>query len=293
MIAVDWGTSSFRAYRLDGHGTILDTRASPRGILTVADGRFAAVLREEIGPWLEIERRMLLSGMIGSRQGWREAPYVACPAGGAEIRQALIPLEFDWPGKAWLAPGLSCRTDGVPDVMRGEEVQILGALGELGDGDGLVCLPGTHSKWARIERGRIVGFETHMTGETFAVLRQHSILGRLMPPAGQEQDPDDRAFALGLARARTGGGLLHHLFGARSLGLMGDLPVAGLPAYLSGLLIGHELAATAAIAGPVFLIGSEALTERYSKALTLSGRQPKPLAPDRAAAGLHFLSQGL
>jgi len=293
MIAVDWGTSSFRAYRLDGHGTILDTSASPRGILTVTDGRFAAVLREEIGPWLEVERRMLLSGMIGSRQGWREAPYVGCPAGAAEIRQALIPLELDWPGKAWLAPGLSCRADGVPDVMRGEEVQILGALGELADGSGLICLPGTHSKWARVEQGRIVRFETHMTGESFAVLRQHSILGRLMPPVGQEQDPDDRAFAQGLARARTGGGLLHHLFGARSLGLMGDLPVAGLPAYLSGLLIGHELAATASIPGPVYLIGSEALTERYSTALTLSGRDPRPMAPDRAAAGLHFLSQGL
>ena len=293
MIAVDWGTSSFRAYRLDGHGTILDSSSSPRGILTVTDGRFAEVLRDEIGPWLEVERRMILSGMIGSRQGWREAPYVACPAGGAEIRQALIPLAFDWPGKAWLAPGLSCRSDGVPDVMRGEEVQILGALGEIGDGSGLVCLPGTHSKWARIEGGRIVSFETHMTGESFAVLRQHSILGRLMPPPAQEQDPDDRAFAAGIARARSNGGLLHHLFGARSLGLMGDLPVAGLSAYLSGLLIGHELAATAAHSGPVYLIGNETLTERYSKALTLSGRQPIPLAPDRAAAGLHILSLGL
>jgi len=293
MIAVDWGTSSFRAYRLDAHGTILDTRASPRGILTVADGRFAETLREEVGPWLDGERRLVLSGMIGSRQGWREAPYVPCPAGLEEIRQALIPLEFDWPGKAWLAPGLTCRTDGVPDVMRGEEVQILGALGALQGGEGLVCLPGTHSKWARVAGAKIQGFETHMTGESFAVLRQHSILGRLMPPAGQEHDPDDRAFAAGLARARTGGGLLHHLFGARSLGLMGDLPVAGLPAYLSGLLIGHELAATAHIAGPVHLIGSDLLTERYAKALTLAGRDARPMAPDRAAAGLHLLAQGL
>jgi 2-dehydro-3-deoxygalactonokinase len=177
--------------------------------------------------------------------------------------------------------------------MRGEEVQILGALGELGTGDGLVCLPGTHSKWARVSGGRILGFETHMTGESFAVLRQHSILGRLMPPPGQEQDPDDRAFAAGLHRAGTGGGLLHHLFGARSLGLMGDLPVAGLPAYLSGLLIGHELKATAEIPGPVHLIGSDVLTERYGKALALSGREARPMAPDRAAAGLHLLSQGL
>ena len=293
MIAVDWGTSSFRAYRLAADGTILDSAASPRGILSVTDGRFDVVLREAVGPWLDAERLMLLSGMIGSRQGWREAPYVPCPAGEPEIRQALIPLDFDWPGQTWLAPGLDCRAHGVPDVMRGEEVQILGALDAIEDGTGLVCLPGTHSKWVRAEGGRIVAFQTHMTGESFAILRQHSILGRLMPAADDEADPDDRAFAAGLARARTEGGLLHHLFGVRSLGLMGDLPAAGLPAYLSGLLIGHELAATAAIPGPVHLIGNETLTRRYSQALTLAGRTARPMAPDRAAAGLHLLSQGL
>ena len=293
MIAVDWGTSSFRAYRLAADGTILDTVASPRGILSVTDGRFDAVLRDEVGPWLDAERLMLLSGMIGSRQGWREAPYVPCPAGEPEIRQALVRLDFDWPGQTWLAPGVDCRAHGVPDVMRGEEVQILGALGALEDGTGLICLPGTHSKWVRVEGGRIVAFQTHMTGESFAILRQHSILGRLMPAANDEADPDDRAFAAGLARAQTEGGLLHHLFGVRSLGLMGDLPAAGLPAYLSGLLIGHELAATVAISGPVHLIGNETLTRRYSQALTLSGRLAMPMAPDRAAAGLHLLSQEL
>ncbi|GGF35737.1 MFS transporter [Aliidongia dinghuensis] len=293
MIAVDWGTSSFRAYRLAADGAILDACASPRGILTVTDGDFAAVLRAAVEPWLGTERLMLLGGMIGSRQGWREAPYVPCPAGEAEIRQAMIRLDFDWPGQTWLAPGLSTRAHGVPDVMRGEEVQILGALGDLGQGDGLVCLPGTHSKWARVSGGRIAGFETHMTGEAFAVLRQHSILGRLMPVPEAEADPDDRAFAEGLARAKTAGGLLHHLFGVRSLGLMDDLPAAALPAYLSGLLIGHELQATAAIPGPVYLIGNENLTRRYARALELTGRVAQPLAPDRAAAGLHLLAQGL
>ncbi|HEV2675678.1 MAG TPA: 2-dehydro-3-deoxygalactonokinase [Aliidongia sp.] len=293
MIAVDWGTSSFRAYRLGADGTILATVASPRGILSVADGRFDAVLREEVGPWLDAERLMLLSGMIGSRQGWREAPYAPCPAGEPEIRAALTRLDFDWPGQAWLAPGLTCRSNGVPDVMRGEEVQILGALDALDRGTGLVCLPGTHSKWVRVEDGRITGFQTHMTGESFAVLRQHSILGRLMPAADAESDPDDQAFAAGLARARTEGGLLHHLFGVRSLGLMGDVPTESLPAYLSGLLIGHELAATVAIVGPVHLIGNDTLTRRYGQALTLSGRVALPMAPDRAAAGLHLLSRGL
>jgi 2-dehydro-3-deoxygalactonokinase len=293
MIAVDWGTSSFRAYRLDATGAILDTRASPRGILTVSDGDFPAVLSDEVGAWLGGERLMLLSGMIGSRQGWHEAPYCPCPAGEADIRRAMIRLEFDWPGETWLAPGLTCRSHSVPDVMRGEEVQILGALAALDGGSGLVCLPGTHSKWATVADGRITGFETHMTGESYAVLRQHSILGRLMPAPEAESDQDDQAFAAGLTRARTAGGLLHHLFGVRSLGLMGDIPAAGLPAYLSGLLIGHELVSAAAIEGPVHLIGNETLTRRYARALELMGRDARPMAPDLAAAGLHLLSQGL
>ena len=180
MIGVDWGTTSFRAFRIARDGTIRDRRTALRGILNVPDSRFADTLRDEIGPWLAAgEDHVLLSGMIGSRQGWKEAPYLPCPAGAPEIAAALVEIEFDW-GQVKLVPGLSATDEaGVAEVMRGEETQVLGVLGAMG-GSGLACLPGTHSKWVRVEDGRIVGFTTHMTGEAFGALRGHTILGRMM-----------------------------------------------------------------------------------------------------------------
>ena len=144
MIGVDWGTTSFRAYRLTREGVIRDRRSVPRGIMAVPDGRFADTLREEIGPWLAVgERHVLLSGMIGSRQGWVEAPYLPCPAGAADIARALIEIPFDW-AQLRLVPGLSCAdAAGVPEVMRGEETQLAGVLAQLGNGSGWACLPGT------------------------------------------------------------------------------------------------------------------------------------------------------
>ena len=180
MIGVDWGTSSFRAYRLDRGGRILRRHAAPLGIMAVPEGRFDAALRQAVGAWLaEGERRVLLCGMIGSRQGWVEAPYLACPAGAAELAQALAPVPFAG-AEVRLVPGLSARdVAGIPEVMRGEETQIAGALGRIA-GTGLVCLPGTHAKWARLAGGRVAGFATHLTGEAFAALRDHTILGRMM-----------------------------------------------------------------------------------------------------------------
>ena len=178
MIAVDWGTSGFRAYRLDEAGGIRETRTAPAGILTVAAGGFPAALEARLGDWLD-DTPIVMSGMIGSRQGWREAPYVECPADAAAIARGLLPVEWAAGRRGWIVPGLSCRdAAGIPDVMRGEETQILGALAALPPADAVICLPGTHSKWARVSDGRILSFATAMTGEVFAVLRRHSILGR-------------------------------------------------------------------------------------------------------------------
>jgi 2-dehydro-3-deoxygalactonokinase len=302
MIAIDWGTSSFRAYRLAGDGAVIERRATGRGILTVEAGGFPAVLDAAIGDWAAAgERRVVLGGMVGSRQGWVEAPYVDCPAGAPEIAAAM--LRLDWQSalgvEAWLAPGLVCRGEGgVPDVMRGEEVQILGALGMLANRSGLVCLPGTHSKWARVRDGWIESFATHMTGEVFAVLRHHSILGRLMPD-GDAAISDERWFAAGLRRAAEPGGLLHHLFGVRARGLMGEIPAEGLADYLSGILIGHELSNAprqpdgSDPADPIYVAGSAELSARYLFALQLTGRPAVPLDPDAAAAGLFSLAAHL
>jgi 2-dehydro-3-deoxygalactonokinase len=283
MIGVDWGTTSFRAFRLARDGTVRDRRASPRGILNVPDNRFAETLREEIGPWLAAgDDRVLLSGMIGSRQGWREAPYLPCPAGAADIAAALTDIPFDW-GQVKLVPGLSA-TDaaGIPEVMRGEETQIIGCLAAIGEA-GLVCLPGSHSKWAHLEAGRITGFTTHLTGEAFAALRAHTILGRMM----RDGAIDPARFDQGVARAGDPGGLLHHVFGVRTLALTGRMAESVTASYLSGILIGHEV--RAALDGRrdevVQLIGTPELTALYARAIAACGCYAERHDGDAAARG--------
>jgi 2-dehydro-3-deoxygalactonokinase len=242
MIGIDWGTTSFRAFRVGRDGEIRDRRVAPKGILNVPDGRFGDTLREEIGPWLAAgEDRVLLCGMIGSRQGWKEAPYLGCPAGPSELAAALVDIGFDW-ARVKLVPGLSgFDSSGVADVMRGEETQVLGVPLLLRDG-GIACLPGTHSKWVQLQAGRIVGFTTHMTGEVFAALRGHTILARLM----RDGPSDGAPFDAGVARSADPGGLLHHVFGVRALALAGRLTESEAPAYLSGILVGHEVRAALA-----------------------------------------------
>lgn len=288
MIGVDWGTSSFRAFRIARDGTVRDRRAAPRGILTVVDNRFAETLREEIGPWLAAgDDQVLLSGMIGSRQGWREAPYLPCPAGPAEIAAALTDIPFDW-GHVKLIPGLITEDNsGVPEVMRGEETQIIGCLAALGDA-GLACLPGSHSKWARVEAGRIAGFATHLTGEAFAALRGHTILGRMM----RDGAIDPARFDDGVARAAETGGLLHHVFGARTLALTGRMAEIDTSSYLSGILIGHEV--RAALDGQhgvvVQLIGTPELTTLYARAIEACGCYAERHDGEAAARGLATIS---
>lgn len=286
MIGIDWGTTSFRAYRLRGP-TVLDRLALPLGILGVAAGGFGRALHDAVAPWLaDGERRILMSGMVGSRQGWIEAPYLPCPAATADLARALRPVPFG-PAEVLLVPGLSAADpDGVPEVMRGEEVQILGALGTI-PGEATVCLPGSHSKWARVADGRVEGFSTHMTGEAFAALRGHTILGRLMRA---DAPPDPEAFRRGVLRSADPGGLLHHLFGVRTLGLFTQLAEAAAASYLSGLLIGHEVRA-AAPASPVLLIGAGPLCDLYGQAITLYGGIATLAEADAAARGLALIGE--
>lgn len=284
MIGIDWGTSSFRAYRLGLDGTVRDRRNSSDGILGVAAGGFPNKLRELVGDWLrEGESRVLLSGMVGSRQGWREAPYLSCPAGLTEVAGALLPV--DLPGaQAFIVPGLIAEAPNLVEVIRGEETQILGALSEMGP-QALACLPGTHAKWVRIANGRVAAFTTAMTGEVFAALKSHTILGRLM----QGDAPDEAAFDAGLARSAAAGGLLHHIFGARTLVLAGHLGGSAAPSYLSGILIGHDVRAALAIHGrheTVHLIGEPGLCALYGRALTACGAAHRSASADAARLGL-------
>jgi 2-dehydro-3-deoxygalactonokinase len=289
MIAIDWGTSSFRAYRLDAGGSVLERRSAPLGIMQVEGGAFADALESQVGDWLTAgDTPVLMSGMIGSRQGWVEAPYVGCPAAAERIAAALC--EVRW-GKrrAWIAPGLSSRdAAGVPDVMRGEETQILGVLDQL-PATAWICLPGTHSKWVEVHDGTIVRFATHMTGEVFALLKSHSILGRMM----RDAPIDMQWFAAGVRRAQDAGGLLHHLFGVRARGLFGELPEEASASYLSGTLIGHELVCARSAAANVFLLGAKPLVDLYQHALRQFGREATVLDPDAVARGLFRLGAQL
>ena len=289
MIGVDWGTTSFRAFRITQDGSIRDRRTALRGILNIQNSKFADSLREEIGPWLAAgENHVLLSGMIGSRQGWKEAPYLPCPAGAPEIAAALVEIEFDW-AEVKLVPGLSTTDEAdVAEVMRGEETQVLGVLTAMG-GSGLACLPGTHSKWTRVEGNRIVAFTTHMTGEAFGALRGHTILGRMM----REGPSDGAPFDAGVRRAGDPGGLLHHIFGARAEVLAGRLAETDAAAYLSGILIGHEV--HAALNGRqgevVHVIGSPELTTLYSRAISAHGCFAERHDGEAAARGLAWIGE--
>jgi 2-dehydro-3-deoxygalactonokinase len=293
LIGIDWGTSSFRAYRIDAEGKVIETREAPAGILSVRDGDFGRVLGREIDDWLQAEPEVpvIASGMITSRQGWVEVPYCACPAGSAQIAGAL--MRHPTRPTLHFVPGLALiGDDGVPDVIRGEETQIIGEVGDL-PGRHLLVLPGTHSKWALAEDGAINWFATFMTGEVFAVLKEHSILGRLM----QGEADDHAAFERGLAYARSGqGGLLKRLFSARTLGLFDRLPATGVASYLSGLLIGSEIEEAlgcleVAPDAEIRVIGASKLAWRYRGAFAARNLRVRPARDDAGARGQFLIAR--
>lgn len=292
MIAVDWGTSSLRLYRMDDDGLVHERRRSDHGALA-SKGRFAEVLAREISGW--DDPLILMCGMVGGRGGWQEAPYVVCPVGNAELALGMRPLpSSEFPGRSlWIMPGLrDASADAVPDVMRGEETQLAALLDVLPGGSHMVCLPGTHSKWVTVRNGRICRITTAMTGEVYAALRQHSILAQLMPATDGRFDA--YAFDAGLRRSAENGGLLHHLFGVRTAGLFQQFSEAALPSYLSGILIGHEIRASGLFPQSprpalVHLIGNERLLASYAHALRTLGIGVQRHPEDLAARGLHAL----
>ena len=270
LVAVDWGSSSLRAALLDESGAVVATRASDDGMLKVARSGFDAVFEAEFGDWMDVPgTRCLMAGMVGSRQGWVEADYVPCPSGRDDFVARLKPIGDASAKRRHIAivPGASCLVDGVPDVLRGEEVKAIGVLELLDADSAAVVSPGTHSKWMTLERGRLVRFSTAMTGEFYALLRQHSILGRGMPPEGDDA-LDGAAFDDGVRRSLAGCGLLQTAFGVRTRSLFGELPPRSLASYLSGLVIGEELRCRPlAQVRLVAVVGAPALTERYARAL--------------------------
>lgn len=293
LIGLDWGSTRLRAFLLGDGGAVLQTRQSDAGATTLQGAdRFAQALAALVGDWRAAQPglRLLACGMVGSQHGWHEAPYARCPADAAALARQLLQVDEH----LGIVPGLLDDT-GRPDVMRGEETQIVGALAlhpGLAD-EALLVLPGTHSKWAQVQGGRVTGFATYLTGELFALLRQHSVLARLMPADGSSPASPE-AFLRGVEAAREPGGLAAQLFGVRTLGLLRQLDAGQLPDYLSGLLIGHELLGGLRPGAPrLALVGDPALCARYARALTHLG-QPEPLQLDNTApAGLWALAHAL
>jgi len=292
LIGVDWGTSSLRVARIDERGEAIEERSSPRGTLTVGPGEFPAVLHDACGDWLAQERAMaLVSGMAGSRQGWIEAAYVPCPAGFDEVASRLAWVE---PGRIGIVPGLSSHHDGVPDVLRGEETQVFGALALLQLSELTAVLPGTHSKWVRVAAGRIDGFATFMTGEVYALLRHQSILARTMETQGDEL-LDEEAFCAGITRAMKAGSLLKGAFSARTLSLFDLLPARSGASYLSGLVIGEELRSQqfALPNAEVVVIAGTELARRYELALRFAGMRPRCVGSQATWRGLSAIARQL
>jgi len=295
VIVGDWGTSRLRLWLRQGK-SVIHRRDGP-GVSALADTPEKTFL-DLIGDWREAKPAgALLCGMVGSRIGWREAPYAACPASPADVAEKA--LRFDADGlPVTLVPGLSCVNPlGGPDVMRGEETQIFGALaldGALRVGRHLLVLPGTHNKWTVVEDGRIMGFVTAPVGETFALLKQHSTLAA---GGGAQADGSPEGFATGLSRiAEHGAARLPHLmFETRSRQLLAGLSPADAMGYLSGLLIGADVAAARDWFGPmdaVTVIGAGALSDLYVEALAKIGVGAAVVDGDAAVlAGLSAISR--
>ncbi|AYN28886.1 2-dehydro-3-deoxygalactonokinase [Buttiauxella sp. 3AFRM03] len=262
-IAIDWGTTNFRAFLMSGSQPV-SRISQPCGLLSVEKGQFASTLQTLLHAWLEELGNLpiVMARMVGSQQGWHEVPYAPLPCLAEDLAARTLAFTTDWGSPAWIIPGANGNSRfSQPDVMRGEEVQLLGLALLHPASQHTALLPGTHSKHAQMVNGEITSFATFMSGEIFSLLSQHSILGRALP----EQQEDTDAFLSGVKAARQGAPFTHLIFSARTRRLAGEIAETGVHSYLSGLTIGYELQAVPA-GQQAWLVGSPSLTARYQLA---------------------------
>jgi len=291
FIGIDWGTTHRRAALIATDGSLLGERADDEGALA-CKGRFGESLRALVAGWPEAAPALpvVMAGMVGATIGWQAVPYLEGDTALSDLPRHLTPVADTPAGCRWfIAPGWCLRGDGgVVDVMRGEETQLFGALHALGRdaSDGCYVLPGTHSKWVRLHAGRITELRTYMTGELFALLRQHGTLASAMQTtdaaAGMRHDsmPDDPDFLRGVAEAARGPALSNALFGARARVVTGAMAPGAAAAYVSGLLIGAEWADAQRLASrdePVRVIGEPALAALHAACARVHGRRLETL----------------
>lgn len=266
-IAVDWGTTHLRAWAMAVDGSVLAEARSDQGMGRLTQDGFEPALLDLISPWLgDGAMPILACGMVGARQGWQEAPYAELPCDVAALRPMRVRAK-DARLQLRIVAGL-CQRDPA-DVMRGEETQIAGFLGSRAGFDGVLCLPGTHSKWVRVQAGQVVAFRTAMTGELFGLLAGQSVL-RLSLGDGWDARAFQDAVAQALAQPEK---LLAALFSIRAGALLHGADPAAARSRLSGLLLGMELAGLRAFwdGGPVHIIGAASLAENYRLALAVAG----------------------
>ena len=284
-IAVDWGTSHLRAFAMQGASAVAEV-SSDNGMGKLTRDQFEQALLDLVSPWISGPIDIIACGMVGSRQGWHEAPYRSVPCTPLDTT-ALVRVPTQDPRlRITIVPGL--KQPAPADVMRGEETQIAGALFLMPGFDGVLCLPGTHSKWVHVSAGEVVSFQTCMTGEMFALLSQHSVLRHGMAGDGWDDTAFDIALSDALSRPERLGA---RLFSLRAEGLVNNLSSMAAKAGLSGLLIGVELAATRAywLGQPLALVGANRLAALYARALRAQGAAPRLLSVrDATLAGLSF-----
>ncbi|WP_136067384.1 2-dehydro-3-deoxygalactonokinase [Modicisalibacter radicis] len=299
LIAIDWGTSNFRAFLVDREsGECLDSRRSEAGLRSLSSAEFPHYCAAQVGDWREEGGAasgaesvpIYLAGMVGSKRGWSEAPQLDLPVSAADLAAHVVPA----PGldNAWIVPGVKIVDATHVDVMRGEEIQAFGALSLCNTREALCCLPGTHSKWARLADARLVDFTTAMTGELYHAVRFHTLPGE---PARESAEFDAAAFDQGLEAAGHPAGILHALFEARSRHLYSGLAGEQVGSFLSGVTIGSEVLSQRRIhpqAGEVILVGSTTLNQLYRRAMTALDFEVREIDSDQATlAGLCALAE--
>ena len=285
LISVDWGTTNLRAYALAKNGTQIDRRVSDQGLLSNPHD-YAQCLKALIDGWLDPQRpiNIVLSGMVGSPSGWRDVPHLPSPASLQQLTASTLKVAQIENSAVWIVPGVKGNgASGLPDIMRGEEVQFFGARSLRADQQLQVpevwCFPGTHNKWIQ-EAEVIEHFSTAMVGELFELTQQHSLLAQSLESGANS---NMAAFTRGLLASGRPGGLLHHLFSVRTLQLTGQQEKQDGLDYLSGLIIGHDISAQLTDSQVcVGIVAALPLARRYQRALEVMGQ--KSIVIDSRAA---------
>lgn len=296
MIAIDWGTTNCRASLLCADGVTLDTRRSNQGAGTLDSTAFPDVMAEMTAEWPALP--VWICGMAGSRQGWQEAPYLPCPADLQALANAAIIVDERQGQPVRIVPGLLYReANNIADIMRGEETQIAGYLAGNSDFEGIVIMPGTHSKWVRVAGGRVARFQTFLTGELYALLSKASILRHSVSAHASDIAADDPAFQDGLKTGLSADdALLANLFQIRTHDVLNGVSKDAASAKLSGLMIGAEFAAARqagwfTVDESVVVIGGQGLSQLYEASATACGLMPSIfIGTDASTGGLWHLA---